>query len=80
MMTLMSMKGSIASKKKKKDKIQRKTQLGPYMKKKKMSLGNVLKRKIINELPILVNFPVESLTSYSQSIQITGGCINLFQL
>lgn len=46
------------------DKIVRKTQCRPLKKKKKrkkISLGNIFETKTINELLILVNFPVENL-------------------
>ena len=62
MMLLMSMEDSIASQNG--DKIVRKTQYGPFKKKKrekKISLHNILETKIVNELLILVNFPVENL-------------------
>lgn len=61
MMLLMSMEDSIASQNG--DKIVRKTQYGPFKKKKgkKISLHNILETKITNELLILVNFPVENL-------------------
>lgn len=60
MMLLMSMEDSIASQNG--DKIVRKTQYGPFKKKKeKISLHNILETKVVNELLILVNFPVENL-------------------
>ena len=51
------------------DKIVRKTQCRPLKKKKgkKISLGNILETKTINELLILVNFPVENLIHILQS-------------
>lgn len=68
MMLLISMEGSIASQNG--DKIVRKTQCGPFgekKKRKKISLRNILETKIINELLILVNFPVENLIHILQS-------------